>query len=187
MRIKLFLIFAGLLLALAAACTSEESVTVVPADELGTLAGTVKIGPLCPVEPCSSQITDTYSSRELHLRSEQAGDGADVILVSLNQDGTFRTPLPIGRYEVSLSNCEFLGCSSSLPVSIEIVKGETFDLNIDIDTGIRSAVRPPMSLARLRDELRNAGAVVEDGGDIDQPFFNVTGRVLTVDGTDVQV
>lgn len=86
-----------------------------------------------------------------------------------------------------LSNCEFLGCSNSLPVNVEIVKGETFDLNIDIDTSIRAAVRPPMSLARLEDDLRNAGAEVETGGDIDQPFFSVTGQLLTVNGADIQV
>ena len=156
-------------------------------NNLGTLAGSVNIGPLCPVEPCSSQIDDTYSSRDLRLRDERADVGADDILVHLNQDGSFRTDIPIGQYEVNLSNCEFLGCSSSLPVNIEIVKGETFDLTIDIDTGIRAAVRPPMSLARLEDGLRNAGAEVEAGGDINQPFFSVTGQVLTVNGTDIQV
>ena len=203
MRIKFFLFLTGLLFITLAACSPGEPVTVtpvatdtpvtlptetpVPDQPTGVFAGSVKIGPLCPVEPCTSPVGDIYSSRPLQLRSELASGTSDSISVFLNQDGTFRTPLPVGQYEVGLSNCKFLGCSGSLPVTIEIVQGETFGLNINIDTGIRSAVRPPMSLARLEEGLRNAGAVVAAGGDISQPFFAVTGQILAVNGTDIQV
>jgi hypothetical protein len=151
------------------------------------LAGSVTIGPLCPVEPCSAQIGDTYSSRQLQLQGERDAESSDDLVVFLNPDGTFETLLPIGHYVVDLSDCEFLGCAVFLPVEIEIVPGETYELDINIDTGIRSVVRPHMSLTLLEDNLRNVGAVVEVGGDVNQPFFDVTGRTITVNGADVQV
>jgi hypothetical protein len=39
----------------------------------------------------------------------------------------------------------------------------------------------------LIDSLRAAGAAVEPAGEISQPFFQVKGRMITVDGGDVQV
>ena len=65
---------AGLVLALAAACTSGDANTIVPVaavvptqtsappDSEGVLFGSVTVGPLCPVEPCPREIGDTYSS-----------------------------------------------------------------------------------------------------------------------------
>jgi hypothetical protein len=55
------------------------------------------------------------------------------------------------------------------------------------ETGIQEAVQPPMSLTRLEGELRNAGAVAEEGGDVQQPFFDVTGRTINVNGAAIQV
>ena len=121
--------------------------------------------------------------RELQLQSEFASG----ILVPLQPDGTFRALLPVGEYVVSVSNCDFLGCSSSLPVTVVIRDGETSELRIDIDTGIRSTAQPQTTFTQLADDLRNAGAEVKTGSDINQPFFRVPGRVLTVNGSDIQV
>lgn len=41
--------------------------------------------------------------------------------------------------------------------------------------------------ASLIDDLRNQGATVESGGSINQSFFSVQGRIVTIDGSDVQV
>ena len=203
MRIKWLIIVAGLAIVLAVACTSDRntgtpvatnpSVTDTPTPTVtdtpdasklkGVLSGSVKIGPLCPVEPCSQGIGDTYESRRLELQPE----AADGISISLRRDGTFDAIVPVGKYVVTVSDCEFLGCTFSLPVTVEIKGGETFHLDIDIDTGIRSVVQSPGELPRLADELRSAGAEVEPGSDIRQPFFSVPGRVLTVNGSDVQI
>lgn len=88
---------------------------------------------------------------------------------------------------MDLTDCEFLGCAIFLPVDIEIVKGETYELDINIDTGIKSVVRPPMGCQQLIDDLRFSGEDVEEGGDVRQPFFDVTGRSITVNGNGVQV
>ena len=183
MRTRLLIFLAGLILLAVAACSSEEPVVQSPGGPLGTLAGSVTIGPLCPVEPCANENGDTYSSRQLQLQSESSSG----ILVPLRSDGTFRASVPVGEYVVTVSNCDFLGCSTSLPVTVVITDGETSDLRIDIDTGIRSVARAETSYARLIDDLRGAGADVAPSSDIIQPFFGVTGQVLTVNGNDVQV
>jgi len=68
------------------------------------------------------------------------------------------------EFTVNLTNCDFLGCSSSLPVAVVIKEGEATDISIDIDTGIRTpAVPPSISNSRLADDLRVAGADVEIG------------------------
>ncbi len=138
MGIKLFIFLAGLLALALTACTSGQSEIGAPADQLGMLSGSVTIGPLCPVEPCNSEIGDTYSSRQILLQGVDSGN----IFVSLDPDGNFWEEVPAGIYQVTLDPCEHLGCSGTLPVQIEIIPGETYTLNINIDTGIRSPVRP---------------------------------------------
>ncbi|MDA1129486.1 MAG: hypothetical protein O2913_12435 [Chloroflexi bacterium] len=178
------IILAGLFLPLAAACTSGELVTVLPPVSDGILAGSVTVGPLCPVEPCSREIGDIYSSRELQLQSESASG----ILVPLQPDGAFRASVPAGEYVVSLSNCDFLGCSASLPVTVVIKDGETSDLHIDIDTGIRGVARSETAHTRLIGDLRAAGAEVESRLGADSSTdFGVPLNVLTVNGSEVYV
>ena len=41
--------------------------------------------------------------------------------------------------------------------------------------------------ASLTDALRSAGAAIETGKQIEQPFFTVPGRIIKVNGADVQV
>jgi hypothetical protein len=41
--------------------------------------------------------------------------------------------------------------------------------------------------ASLVNALKGAGATVEPGDDVEQPFFSVTGRIIKVNGQDVQV
>lgn len=184
MRMRWLLTLAGLFLAMAAACTSGEADTPVPITSEGVLEGSVVIGPLCRVEPCSQGIGDTYSSRELQLQSESASG----ILVPLQPDGTFRASVPAGEYAVTVSNCDFLGCSSSLPVTVVIRDGETSDLRIDIDTGIRSVARSETSYNRLIDDFKTAGADVEPAPDLSSTrFFGVPNRRLTVNGSKVFV
>ena len=45
----------------------------------------------------------------------------------------------------------------------------------------------PLDWTRLVDRLRRAGAAVDVGGQVQQPFFSVPGRTLAVDGQNVQV
>mgnify|MGYP003395992807 FL=1 len=104
---------------------------------IGTLMGNVSIGPLCPVEPCKTPIINNpYSSRQLML-TPKAGTTGSVTYVKLNDDGSFKSDVPTGDYELTLTDCTFLGCSRSLPENITIEANTTTTVNIDIDTGIR--------------------------------------------------
>ena len=105
-----------------------------PEVKTGILKGIVAIGPLCPVEPCPATTPNPYLSRFLILEKE--GDGL-FPPVSLNEDGTFETELSTGRYILNLSNCDFLGCSFSLPKTVLVEENKINEVNIDIDTGIR--------------------------------------------------
>ena len=179
------LISMGSFLLVTVACTAGGGTTptpVIDADVRGVLAGSVTIGPLCPIEPCPGSSGEVYSSRELVLQQP----GGVLLQVPLRSDGTFEGIVPIGTYAIHLDRCEYLGCQGTFPVSVEIRDGETSTLNIDIDTGIRSPVGASEAY-RLSEDLRAAGASVDVGGPIGQSFFGVPGQLLTVNGIVVQV
>lgn len=48
-------------------------------------------------------------------------------------------------------------------------------------------ISPVEDYASLIDSLRGAGATVEPGDQIEQPFLTVTGQIIQVNGADVQV
>ncbi len=107
-------------------------------EKTGTFTGKVSIGPLCPVEPCTNPIPDVYSSRQLIL--EPRGGGRPVNLpfsVKLDANGNFSDEIPEGNYSVTLSDCNFLGCSQIFPLTVFIKANEKTEINLDVDTGIR--------------------------------------------------
>ena len=101
--------------------------------EMGTLEGHVRIGPLCPVEPCPSPTPDVYSSRKILLDSNSGGTWS----IPLGPDGSFKASVPAATYTVDLSDCSFLGCKRALPQMVTIEPGGVTTLEIEIDTGIR--------------------------------------------------
>ncbi len=106
----------------------------------GTLTGKVSIGPLCPVEPCppGAYPPNPYLSRELIFTPKGGGRPADLpFYAKLQADGSFEAELPAGKYEVTLSDCNFLGCNYALPKNVNIEANKTTEMDIDIDTGIR--------------------------------------------------
>lgn len=110
--------------------TQEEFVKPL---QQGFISGTVEIGPLCPVEPCSNPIDDIYSSREIVLTPEIG----NIIRIKISSNGYFQAKVNSGIYEVNITDCDFLGCSNSLPITVKIENNLTLNLNISIDTGIR--------------------------------------------------
>ena len=104
----------------------------------GTVTGRITIGPLCPVEPCQNPLPDVYSSRTIIL--EPVGGGRPIdspLFIKLAADGTFKDEIPEGDYRITLSECEFLGCRASFPVTISVTANKTLELTLDVDTGIR--------------------------------------------------
>ena len=99
----------------------------------GEITGRVSIGPLCPIEPCPGSPANPYISRSLVLKPSF---GQSVYL-KLADDGSFSASIPAGAYSASITDCQFLGCQYALPKSVKINRGETSELLIEIDTGIR--------------------------------------------------
>jgi hypothetical protein len=104
-------------------------------DVTGTLAGTVTIGPLCPVEPCTishDQIVAAYAARPITITTE---GGAFVGSVTADPDNGYSISLRPGTYVVDIRHQGIGG--SDLPRTVTIHAGETVRLDISIDTGIR--------------------------------------------------
>lgn len=99
----------------------------------GTIIGKVNIGPLCPVEPCPVPKPDPYSSRKVVL-TPTIGKS---INLDLDSSGNFSGAIPAGTYELTITNCEFLGCRYSLPKTVLIEANQTTRIDVEIDTGIR--------------------------------------------------
>jgi len=105
-------------------------------DTSGTLTGTVTIGPLCPVEPCSvprDQILAAYAARPLLIWSE---GGTFVQSVTADPDTGYSVSLRSGTYVVDITH-QGIGGSPDLPRTVTLRPGETVRLDIEIDTGIR--------------------------------------------------
>jgi hypothetical protein len=105
-------------------------------DASGTLTGTVTIGPLCPVEPCSvsrDQVLAAYAARPLLIRTD---GGILVQSVTADPDTGYSVSLHPGTYVVDITP-RGIGGSPDLPRTVTIHAGETVRLDIDIDTGIR--------------------------------------------------
>jgi len=105
-----------------------------PEIKTGILKGKVIIGPLCPVEPCPTSISNPYILRTITLQRQ---DGEFLPPINLQADGSFEAEISTGTYILNLSDCNFLGCQRSLPKTITIEENKTTEINIDIDTGIR--------------------------------------------------
>lgn len=114
-----------------AACSSGADPTSTPPAE-GAISGTLSVGPLCPVEPCSNPINPYPGLQVAIVRNDEV-----VALLDVNEDGAFSGPVPAGEYQLNVQPCEFLGCRFSLPVPITVIEGQTATVDIDIDTGIR--------------------------------------------------
>jgi hypothetical protein len=130
-----FILLATVFIALALAglsvgCSSGTSGS-------GILEGNVTIGPICPVEhpgtpcPVPCELYEVrkvliYNSSETKLIAEADIDCA----------GHYSIELKPGTYTVDITRDSF-GHISGVPQKIEIKEGQTVELNIAIDTGIR--------------------------------------------------
>ena len=123
-----------LMINLMGSCDQQESQIM----EQGLLAGTVIIGPLCPVEsnppdPNCQPTEETYKAYPIAVWTNNKRSKLGQI--QPNVDGSYSLELPVGSYLIDLENQHFFG--ASLPATIKIAPNETNILHIDIDTGIR--------------------------------------------------
>jgi len=99
----------------------------------GIIEGKVSIGPWTPVEPPggSHPPPAVYTSRRIVL------EGPQTLEIPMNGTGYFHATVEAGTYQLTMTNCTFLGCPRVLPMTVRVDPGKTTTLKIDIDTGIR--------------------------------------------------
>lgn len=102
----------------------------------GTLTGTVSIGPLCPVEPCTvtnDRLVAAYAARPITISTPA---GTAVATVIADPKSGYVVSLKPGTYVIDIRH-QGIGGSPELPSTVTIHSGETVRLDISIDTGIR--------------------------------------------------
>jgi hypothetical protein len=125
---RLVVLAAALVLAALAGCGPKGT---------GTLAGTVTIGPLSPVQsenmttevPCS-----VYEARSIVVFSENGQKKLHD--VSIDCEGHYEIQLAAGTYTVDINHAG-IDRADGLPTKVKITGGTTTTLDVDIDTGIR--------------------------------------------------
>jgi hypothetical protein len=102
----------------------------------GILAGNVTIGPLCPVEPCTvtpTRLIAAYAARTIVVSIPDEA----VIAEGVPDPYTgYSFILKPGTYVVDIKH-QGIDRSPELPKTVTIRAGETIQLDISIDTGIR--------------------------------------------------
>jgi hypothetical protein len=118
------------------ATTTSTTTLPIPATQTGTLAGTMTIGPNCPVEqvnhPCLPT-PEAYASHKVYIYTS-----AHTLVKTLTPDSTghFGSVLPAGTYVVDVAH-QAVGGVRGAPQTVIIAAGKTASISIDIDTGIR--------------------------------------------------
>lgn len=108
----------------------------------GTLQGTVKIGPIFPVERPGSQPPvppEVFKARKIQVYDTMRNNlikEVEIEQIGQGQTGYYHTQLSPGSYIVDINHTG-IDRSSEVPVTVEIKSGQWTELNIDIDTGIR--------------------------------------------------
>jgi hypothetical protein len=102
----------------------------------GILAGNVTLGPLCPVEPCTvtpERLAAAYAARTIVVSIP----GVAVVAEAVPDPYTgYSFILKPGTYVVDIKH-QGIDRSPELPKTVTIRAGETIQLDISIDTGIR--------------------------------------------------
>lgn len=130
---SILLLAAAIIIIPISSCDKEDEKL-----ENGLLAGTVSIGPLCPVEtfppnPNCQPTEATYKAWPIGVWT--ADKKSKLGTLEPNLDGTFNFELPEGTFIIDLEIQHFF--DTTLPETIEIEADKTVLLDIVIDTGIR--------------------------------------------------
>ncbi len=139
--VKYFLAMVVILVLLAGCKDKSIDVDANKLNMKGILKGKISIGPICPVEtdppsPACQPTKETYKNWATAIWSKD--EKSRIVVINPNLDGTYQIDLPIGEYVIDFdvkNNNRFGG--SNLPFPITIKQGNTLQVEISIDTGIR--------------------------------------------------
>lgn len=106
---------------------------------MGTLSGTMTIGPICPVERVDDPCKPTPEMYAAHTIAVYTADKKTLVkTLTPNSTGVFSATLPVGSYYVAMTTAQpKIGSTSGVPTTVAIKNGVTTRLTISIDTGIR--------------------------------------------------
>lgn len=107
----------------------------------GALKGDIHIGPICPVETVPPQpnclpTAQTYIAYQLSVYNNSETN----IIADIHPElsGMYYLKLPAGNYKVNFKDKNTMRIGgSNLPLSFRVEDGDTTNLDINIDTGIR--------------------------------------------------
>lgn len=104
-----------------------------PGDGTAGIEGTVRLGPMCPVEQVNSPCPDKPIEAEITVTTP---DGKAIATGRSDADGTYSISLPSGSYTVvaERSGDEF---GAGKPVSVDVSAGTFVHLDLVVDSGIR--------------------------------------------------
>lgn len=126
-----------LLLVAALACHGSSSPTDLSSQTHGRLAGTVKIGPICPVEqqgvPCPTP-PSAYAARKVLIYDAQRA--SVLFTVDIDSQGLYVIDLAPSQYVVDLKPLG-IDHSGDVPKTVNIHANVVITVDISIDTGIR--------------------------------------------------
>ena len=137
MSAMLVLLLTAMLVLLLTACGGDDPVD---GSQKGILQGNVTIGPIWPVEQPGGNPPvppEVYESRKVMVYDERGTTLIEQVDIIPHGDyGYYSVELDAGRYTVDINRLG-IDHSGDVPAGIEIAPGQTIDLDIDIDTGIR--------------------------------------------------
>lgn len=107
---------------------------------MGTLQGTMTIGPVCPVERIDNPCLPTpemFAARKIAVY--RLDKKTLVRTITPNGTGGFSASLPLGNYYVDMASPRTggPGGATGVPATVTIKQGATVSLTISVDTGIR--------------------------------------------------
>ena len=126
-----------LLIFFASSCSQQQNTI-----EKGFLEGKISIGPLCPnykgsdVDPKCQPNEETYKAWPISVWT--TSKETKIAQIEPKSDGTYKIELPAGNYIIDLEKQQSFGVGkNNLPATVTINPGETTQLDVNIDTGIR--------------------------------------------------
>jgi len=131
---KPILVFVLVSMILISGCTTK-----INHEGSGFLEGKIAIGPLCPVEmnppqPGCQPTEETYKNWQIAIWTSDRN--IKVAQINPELDGSYKVELLVGSYIADFEKEQTFG-ANNLPTTITITNGETTNLDINIDTGIR--------------------------------------------------
>ena len=120
----------ALLLVATAACGTRSGGS---GQVTGTITGTVRVGPMCPVVQAGSPCPDRPWTGAIRVTTTT---GSTVTETRSGADGTFSVDVPPGTYDVAAVP-ENMGPPTAESQRISVVAGATAKVALTLDSGIR--------------------------------------------------